>query len=1222
VRNDEEDSDDSASAGSEVHMLWCEEIHSETEILEVQMASEDESVFLDSCASKTLFLIRDQSILESFRHELRTIQTTKTDVQMRSQGIGKFQDFTDIIVCNEIVKNICSAGYLRKMGYGLKLLRVPRIVKLDAAETPVMTATYAANGMPYVSLMKLLLLPKVTDEDRDVSDEDVEVHLSDKPVTDPFTLLHSRCGHVSKSVLIQGYRQMLFTGSRLRQHHMTKRYLKEISRGLCKPCAKAKITRRSFHAKPVTEMQATHFLQKVTVDISIYLNCPSRQGYKYALVFTDIATKMFWEYPLSTRSGPEVFRCLKHLCETVLTGYEGDFQIQNYHADGGKELITDQIKSYMLDKFGAKTTWSSTDTPELNSVSERKFRTLGEMTLAMLADSGLPSSFWWDAYETACYIARRMPTRTYKGYMSPFECVPGGSVPNISNLRRWGCKAYVLIPKADRRKDWEDKAQIGWFIGYSRDKIGWRVMLGDTVVTSVHVLFDEDIPERSADYFEELDQLTVKTDPVERDEKDFQYLVGKYHMEDGLLFKTTRVVVRRGLIVGFRCLVTAGRPQTEDKTPIHIADLQSMTEGFSQQLRLKKSSSQDAETSGDDSMTAGEHSLPAAQSESLPESDEIPCDQLESATNSDENSKRVRKRRVLINAKSLGDIHLVEEKLLWDNLDYCWLTDMSSYREPETWQESLDCPECKEWRKARAAERSALWKKDVMEVTLRPKGAKPLKSRYVYKRKYNRDGSIKKYKARLVILGYGQVQGIDVFNTFAPVVKSITVRLILALAFIFDMHVHQLDVSNAFCYAKIDGDVYIEPTPDFQLPPGHCFKLNKCLYGLRSSPRSWWKMLNRFITDDLKFQPCVLEPCLYHCMHNGELMLILIYVDDILLVCRNLDFLKEIKDRFCDKFEMSDLSELRHFLNVRVTRTRQYLHLDQSVYLGKIIEKHAHYVGQKKRKSPLPSDVLKQLAEEQTDLNPEEQEFLDNFPYRTLVGATLHLAMNTRPDISYAVGVLSRFGSSPTLTACHAMIHLLQYLSATLDKGIRFSGRMFDLHIFTDADWAGCLISRKSTTGYIVFAAGGPIVWQSKLQATVATSSMQSEYQAMYAGMTEVIWLRGVCAEIGLVLNEATPFFIDSKSAQDLALNPVYHKRSKHIEATYHMIREHVDPEGLFRTARMIHVFTDSQYADMFTKSVVGANFLKQRTRNLGEEKKSSSEVEEESRIAKRQRKA
>ena len=166
-------------------------------------------------------------------------------------------------------------------------------------------------------------------------------------------------------------------------------------------------------------------------------------------------------------------------------------------------------------------------------------------------------------------------------------------MPNLTRLRRWGCKAYVLVPKADRRKDWEDKALVGHFVGYSTDKKGYKIMLHDTVVTSVHVLFDESIPERSVEYFQELDAAKVKMDPNERKVSDFDWLVGTHHMEDGLLYKTTRVVVRRGLIVGFRSLVTDGKVMIEDKTPIHIADVQLMTEELARRMHVKSGTDDD-----------------------------------------------------------------------------------------------------------------------------------------------------------------------------------------------------------------------------------------------------------------------------------------------------------------------------------------------------------------------------------------------------------------------------------------------------------------------------------------------------------------------------------------------------------------------------------------------------------------------------------------------------
>jgi hypothetical protein len=181
----------------------------------------------------------------------------------------------------------------------------------------------------------------------------------------------------------------------------------------------------------------------------------------------------------------------------------GQHRWKHYHADGAKELIGATVKKYLMQQFGTHMTWSSTDIPELNSISERKFRTLGEMTLAMLLRSGLPSFFWFDAYLAACYITLRLPTRTYKDWMFSNECCPGGSVPSLGRLRVWGCKAYVLTPKADRHKDWEEKAQTGCFLAYSDSKQGWTVWLleYDKAVASVHIFFDEQPPSRPEEHY-------------------------------------------------------------------------------------------------------------------------------------------------------------------------------------------------------------------------------------------------------------------------------------------------------------------------------------------------------------------------------------------------------------------------------------------------------------------------------------------------------------------------------------------------------------------------------------------------------------------------------------------------------------------------------------------------------------------------------------------------
>ena len=1089
-----------------VHML----LYDESSNLEVNVADEvlhtsEDIVFLDSCASKQLFIIKNSDILQTFVADEGAIQTTKAGSSLRYTGSGNYGDWTKLKVCPDSVKNICSGGMLRTLGYGLQLLETPKIVRLDNAEV-VLEARYSDNGMPFVDLKDLLELP-------DLTSLAAEVHLSDKTNEDPLELLHKRCGHVSKRKLLEAFKHRLFTGSGLNRSHLSKKSLQK-TKGICKACAKSKITRISFPGKSDEELQATRFLEKVTVDIGVYFNCPSRQGYRYVLALTDVATKECWEFPLKTRTASEVLEHIRNWVEVLLPKYPGVHRLSVYHADGGAELIDKSIQEYLHSKFGTSITWSSTDSPEMNGVSERRFRTAGEMTLAMLSDAGFPVPFWWDAYVYASEIIRMMPTRTYRGWMSPMECVPGGSVPDLSSLRRWGCKAYVKTPRGDRRKNFQDKSHIGYFLGLSKKKRGYRIWLGESEVVSIHVLFDESIPPREKEYFEELEAALVKHDPQARQVEEFNHLIGSYHTDEGFLFRTTRVVVRKGLIVAYRALVTAGREQLEEKTPIHIADVVKLTQSYNLRRWHENPATRDDGAGGEErSMPAGGGTPKQSTADDSSGSEQTPCALPERSvsTSSRETSvcvpssqtanppaaisKRVRTQRVMTNVSTLGEINFLcgEDAVnMCKASDDSLITDPSDYREPESYEESLQCSDADKWKEARRLERNALFQREVFEVVETPPDARPLKSRYVYKRKYNKDGSIKKHKARLVALGYGQQSGVDVENTFAPVVKSISVRLILALALVFSMFVHQLDVSSAFCYADIEGDVYMNPTPDFQLPPGHCFKLKKSLYGLRSSPRSWWKTINKFIKS-LGFRPCVLEPCLYHAVYKGHKVYLTIYVDDIVIACADLNIITEIKARFCERFDMTDMGAVEHFLNVRVTRGQDFIQLDQQTYAEKILLKFADFLGpsSKIRKSPLPLDAMDRINQADSDLTPEEKEGVDNYPYRSLLGAMLYLSMNTRPDIAYAVGLLSRYASKPTRATCYLMTYLLQYVRGTVRKGIRFSSKHFDMHIFTDADWAGDVVSRRSTTGYIVFAAGGPLIWQSILQATVSTSSMK-----------------------------------------------------------------------------------------------------------------------------------
>ena len=252
--------------------------------------------------------------------------------------------------------------------------------------------------------------------------------LSSSSSTDVLGLMHERTGHANKRSLIECVKSRLVTGLQIEEKHIRK--FKSDDRHVCDVCARAKLTRTSFNK--IHTIRGAELGDYISVDIAVFVNCESREGYKYVVCFVDHATKYSWVYPMKTRD--EYIEKLRHLIETELHSHRA--KIKHYHADGGAELISKQVLALMK-REGARYTWNPADTPELNATSERNFRTLGERCLSMLLRAGLPVDFWWDAYKTSNYLTVRLPTKTAHGYITPFEGVYG-EVPDLSHLQIWG----------------------------------------------------------------------------------------------------------------------------------------------------------------------------------------------------------------------------------------------------------------------------------------------------------------------------------------------------------------------------------------------------------------------------------------------------------------------------------------------------------------------------------------------------------------------------------------------------------------------------------------------------------------------------------------------------------------------------------------------------------------------------------------------------------------
>ncbi|RVW49883.1 Retrovirus-related Pol polyprotein from transposon RE1 [Vitis vinifera] len=453
------------------------------------------------------------------------------------------------------------------------------------------------------------------------------------------------------------------------------------------------------------------------------------------------------------------------------------------------------------------------------------------------------------------------------------------------------------------------------------------------------------------------------------------------------------------------------------------------------------------------------------------------------------------------------------------------------------------------WRQAMQEEIAALEANHTWDIEPCPPTIVPLGCKWVYSVKVRSDGSLDRYKARLVALGNNQEYGVNYEETFAPVAKMTTVRTILALAASSDWPLHQMDVKNAFLHGDLKECIYMKPPPGlFPSPTSHVCKLRRSLYGLKQAPRAWFD----------KFRTTLLQFSFRQSKYDTSLFL------------RKSDMAQNSSLRVLS-YERSWV--LTYFLGLEVHHSPSGISLNQHKYASDLVAT-AGLQGATSVDTPMELNV--KLRKEEGDL------LADPSLYRKLVGSLVYLTI-TRPDISFAVQQVSQFLQTPRHLHLAAVRRIIRYVQGTSTRGLFFpAGNSTRLAAYSDADWAGCADTRRSITGWCVFLGDALISWKSKKQDRVSKSSTESEYRAMSLACSEIIWLRGLLAELDFSETDPTPLHADNTSAIQITANPVYHERTKHIEVDCHSIREAFEA----RVITLPHISTDLQIADIFTKAL------------------------------------
>ncbi|GJT26314.1 putative ribonuclease H-like domain-containing protein [Tanacetum coccineum] len=370
----------------------------------------------------------------------------------------------------------------------------------------------------------------------------------------------------------------------------------------------------------------------------------------------------------------------------------------------------------------------------------------------------------------------------------------------------------------------------------------------------------------------------------------------------------------------------------------------------------------------------------------------------------------------------------------------------------------------------------------------------------LYRNKKDERGVVVRNKERLVAQGYRQEEGIDYDEVFAHVARIEAIRIFLAFASYIGFIVYQVDVKSAFLYGTIDEEVYVSQPPGFVDPkfPKKVYKVEKALYGLHQAPRAWYATLSTFLLKS-GYGRGTIDKTLFIKKDKNDIMLVQVYVDDIIFGSTKRSWCDEFEALMKSKFQMSSMGELTFFLGLQVKQKEDGIFISQDKYVVEILKKF-DFASVKTASTPI--ETQKSLTKD------EEAAGVDVHLYRSMIGSLMHLTAS-RPDIMFAVCACSRFQVTLKTSHLHVVERIFRYLKGKPKLGLWYPRvSSFDLEAYSDSDYAGANLDRKSTTRGCQFLGMRLISWQCKKQTIMATSTTEAEYVATANCCGQVLWIQ------------------------------------------------------------------------------------------------------------------
>ena len=925
----------------------------------------------------------------------------------------------------------------------------------------------------------------------------------------------------------------------------------------CPACNAGKARKRAFAKKSSKVFR--YFGERLSSDICGPFPA-SIDGYKFLLCIVDGYSGYLQIIALKTKSSTEVLEAFKEFLvsnKNYLPFPDSNKPI-TWHTDNGGEFVSADVDEF-CQEFAVHRSFSVPYAPPQNAHAERMWGIILKCMRAIMYRARIHGSFWTYAAQHACYLHNILPTAKFTGAYSPYQ-IKFRSKPDVKHIKVWGCLCWYYLPAHERKNKISPRAVPAIHLGPDSLRKGYIVYVPylNRITTAYHLNFQESS-------FLEFD-------------------------DDGIAYLPKNI----------------RRIKDTNKLYKESSDLTSTIE------RMRNS----IETSPDANLDENE----------LEESNVEPCSHPRCTLN--KHSDMIPHSFEQVETRNLGpnpvrhpnsrpnydeSILFITEDVTEQSLVLNVNEIMSTIETPTSYSEAIKSKLALRWRAAMDKEIEDLLKHNTWELVSAkdiPKECNVAKSKWVYKVKMNKDGSIERFKARFVVCGYSQVHGVDYTHSFSATMRATSFRLLLALAAGTHLRLDHFDVTSAFTQSDIDSLIYVRPPLGYEQydKKGNLLllKLKKALYGTKQASRMWQLKLRDTLIQ-LGFSNSTTDPCLFvKEMKDKTRMIVGVYVDDIIVAHKdsNPSNLAWFKSEFCKVFRATHLGRLSWFLGVAVEQREDYtITISQNQYVQKLIEKFITTNPKSiiKHTSPCNVNAFKKLAVAKSDIEKDKGSKL---PYLQLIGSLVYLATMTRPDISYYISTLCSFMHSPTREAYQAAIDLLLYVyarpkpleffgssSPPLDiedrkakTSIRSSGGLL---AYSDSSWRSPNDLGYNMMGYAIYFYGSIVSYASKHMKIVALSSAEAEYAACAYTCKEIIFIRNVLKDLKFEISSSSTLAVDNRAAIDIANNLGVTARNKHFKDTLHYFRHLVD----HRIVYPIHVSSKFQRADGMTKCLERSAF-------------------------------